>query len=233
MLAVRRFELFVLLIAASLGPIACGSWQPPAPTAPSQFTSAPASGAVVMGVVNGGQTSSKALMAAQSTTEMTVRVVGTNITAPVSVSGTFVLRDVPSGSVRLEFTAPGINAVIDVTTVAEHEQIDIRVTVSGNRGTLDSCMRVRDDDEVEIEGEVTQVSGTCPSLTIVVHGTAVRLNVETEGSCANVRVGVRIKIKGHHNSSTIVVVSVEVGGSQPSPQPTPPGDGHHGDDDDD
>lgn len=211
-------------IAAALCATACGRWTPPAPTAPSMFQHSPSSGATIGGIVNGGSTASSLLAA--STSNITVTVVGTNISAAVSVSGKFMLREVPAGTIFLHFTGPGIDATVLVGAVADHDLLDLTLTVHGGSARIEARVHIAADDTTEIEGPVANMSGTCPTLTIKIGEWVLNLTTSSSGSCSSVRVGVKIKIHGRREGNVIIVIRVEVEGVD--------NDHHHdGDDDDD
>lgn len=223
----RRAFVTAAFIAMLAAAAACGQWTPPAPTAPSQFRESPASGATISGTVNGG-TSGNAMLAA-STSNMTVTVVGTDISSSVSFSGKFVLKGVPAGNVTLRFTAPGIDVNLAVGSVGDREMIDLSVKVEASGTHVESFVRIRVDNSMEIEGDVTQMSGTCPNLTVVIHGWTVNLDASVTGGCGDISIGVKIKIKGTRSGNIVIVVKVEVEGHDEDDDD----DDDHDDDDDD
>ena len=200
---------------------ACGDWTPPSPTAPTEFMQNPSSGATVSGVVNGGSVGGSTLLA--STSDLTVSVVGTDISAAVSVSGKFKLTGVPAGPVMLRFTGPGIDVRLDAGPVQNQDILDLAIKIQTGDSRIESRVQIRADNTTDIEGNIVRVSGTCPNLTVEVHGWTLNLTSSTAGSCADVRVGVRIKLKGNRSGTAILVVRIEVAGTS----------GHDNDDDDD
>ena len=62
---------------------------------------------------------------------ITVKVVGTNLSAVVGADGRFQIPDVPGGTVQLQFTGGGINATITITNVAADQFIEIQIQVTG------------------------------------------------------------------------------------------------------
>lgn len=216
-----------LVAIASLGVVSCGAWVPPAPTAPSHIQENPTSGATISGLVNDG--SGVSPLTAASASSMTVTVVGTQIRAEVSVSGRFILREVPSGTIFLRFTGPGVDATVRVDGVADRDVVDLRLTVQAGTARIESRVRIAIDSSTEIDGPVTQVSGTCPNLTIRVNDWTVNLDASSAGACADVRVGVRIKIRGRRSGDVIVVIRVDVDVSHRDDDDD---DDHHDNDDD-
>lgn len=212
----------VVTVLAAVFAAACGEWTPPAPTSPSAFRDNPTTGANISGVVNGGTTKSSSTLAA-STSGMTVTVAGTNVSAAVSVSGKFVLKGAPAGTIVLRFTGPGVDATVLVGVVADGELIDLTLTVQGSSARIETRVRIEIDNTTEIEGPVSNVSGTCPNLTLKVGEWVVNLSGSSTGACADVRIGVKIKIKGRREGNVIIVIKVEIEGD----------DDDHDDDDDD
>jgi hypothetical protein len=233
--ALRRIEkmrvhirgAFVALIAAFCA-AACGQWAPPAPTAPSMFQESPASGATIGGVVSNLNTGSPLLAASDS--GISVTAVGTNISAAVSVSGKFVLKGVPAGTIFLRFTGPGIDATVLVGAVAERDRLDLTLRVQASSAVIEARVRVSTDNDVEVDGPVSNVSGTCPNLTIKVGEWVLNLDSSSAGSCADVHVGIKIKIKGKKEGSVVIVIKVEVEGH---PDHDDDNDDDRDDDDDD
>lgn len=208
--SVVRLAFALAMVIGATAAVGCGQWTPPAPTAPSQFRNTPASGAVISGTVNGG---AHGLQPAtwSSGPGLTVTIVGTTIAAPVSASGTFTLTGVPTGDIVLQFTGAGVSATVTVRQVQDRQQVDISVTITGSTATVTSIFKVDVEHHVEIEGEVTQISGACPSLVVVVHGTAIALNASTQSLCATIKIGVKIKIEGELSSGNVIlVVKMEV-----------------------
>jgi len=64
-----------------------------------------------------------------------------------------------------------------------------------------------------VAGEVTSVSGTCPTLTFVVRGVTVRTTGSTDfdgGECTDVQVGVRLAAAGHHADGALIAEHVKI-----------------------
>ncbi len=89
--------------------------------------------------------------------------------------------------------------------LAVNQRVDVRgmLTISG--GTLSvvaTMIDIEDGSEGEGEGRVTEVTGTCPNLTITVDGRTVTADALTRylpanrgAGCDQIRVGTRIKVK--------------------------------------
>jgi hypothetical protein len=218
-------------VAISVG--ACGNWTPPLPSGPSSLPSpldsVPADGATIVGTLNGGAAGISPSLAA-GTSDETVTVEGTTITASVSVTGTFVLKGVPSGNIRLRFSGSQTGTV-GVDHVDVQERIDVKIRISGSSASIDAIMRIKVDNTTEMEGDVNAISGTCPNLTVQVAGWSASVNDQSDSHCADIRVGIRVRIRGQMSDRVVIVVKVEFSGTTTPPQ-TPPSN-HDGDDDDD
>ncbi|MDO8629169.1 MAG: DUF5666 domain-containing protein [Phycisphaerales bacterium] len=159
---------------------------------------------------------------------MTVKVIGTNISAPVSASGAFVLENVPAGSIQLQFSSASTNAVATVGTVNTGDRLDLQISINlvGAVAVVEASIHIKADSTTEVEGDITAVSGSCPNLSFVVNGWTLKVDSSTQSGCTNVRVGVKVKIKGTHTSTkVVVVVRIDVAGP-------PSRDDRPGDDDD-
>ncbi len=226
--------ILATLLAIGAGASGCGQWTPPTPAGPSELPSAlndiPVQGATIAGTVNGGGVGASASRL-NSASGMTVTVVGTSISAPVSSSGGFVLKGVPTGTFDLRFTGVSVDASVRITNIGDRERIEIKVRVEATRASIEASVRIRIDDSAEIEGPVTEVSGTCPSLRAVVGDWTVNLNPNTEGGCSDIKVGIKIKVVGSmRGNRTVVVVRIQI---VTVSVPPPPGRDNDDDDDDD
>ena len=135
MLTARRTLIigscFVVVAIAA----ACGG----GPTSPSGIGATTISGTVNL---NGGGTASAATAgtagvyrgapsSANAATDLTVTVVGTNLSATVESSGYFQLAGVPSGTVSLQFRGGLVNATVELSNVGRESLIEILVQVTG------------------------------------------------------------------------------------------------------
>lgn len=231
-----RSTITALAIATvtSLGAAACGNWNAPLPSSPSALPSplddVPSNGATIVGTLNGGAAGISPALAS-GTSDETVSVDGTNITASVSVTGTFVLKDVPSGNITLRFSGSQ-SGTVRVDHVDVQERIDIKIKITASSASIDAVMRIKADNSTEIDGEVTAIAGTCPRLNVQVSTWSTSLSAESDGHCSDIRVGIRLHIRGRMSDRVVVVVNVDVN-VQSSPSPGPAPAPHDGDDDDD
>lgn len=230
-----RVRAIIALLALTLGWSAgCGEWAPPAPTAPTAawtVLGTPSNGATVTGSVKpkGLNALTAASTGAAAALQVTVTVVGTNISSPVDSSGRFMLKGVSAGSLSLRFSGSNIEATLQVGAVDDRELVDLAVELEARFVRIEGSVRIKVDNSTEIEGEVAAVTGTCPNLSLVVLGWTVNMNASSQGSCGDVRIGIRIRIRGNRSGNVIVVVRVEVRVTATQPDD----DDDDGDDDDD
>jgi len=164
----RRTLLAWIAVVAAAATVGCGGSSPSAP-------SAGGAGVQVQGVV---LPEGSALVASSGThpssaaaQKVVVTVQGTTITAEVSANGTFVLRDVPSGSFTLVFTVDGKE--IGSIPISAADGSEVKVTVRVRNGALVVV-------DVRIE---TRLQGASPSpATCVISGGRAGEGIELEGT---------------------------------------------------
>lgn len=197
----KNLIVLVSLAVLGLGTAACGSSSPSAPSQLSGSQTTPTTGnrATINGSITGDALRALSLngssLASLAGPELTVNVVGTDITASVHQNGTFVLTNVPSGDIQLRFTGPGTDALLTVTGIAGGDELRITVEVAGSTATLQNVTRKDKLNKIEIEGPV--VSGDCTSF--IVNGTTIITDAATQfskGACANVIAGALVQVKG-------------------------------------
>lgn len=189
---------------------ACNSAGTPtvSPTAPSPNLPSGPSGSTPGAEVSGTVTvasGARALSAAPSASpSLTVSVVGTTINGAVAPSGEFLLQGVPAGDVQLRISGSGIDATITLGGVQAGQKIQIKITVSGSQGSIDSDSRESENgsgpSEKQVEGRIESV--VLPDTLIVagqmvkvVAGTVIRKGDRTL-TFADLVVGLRVHVKG-------------------------------------
>lgn len=227
----RLTEVSIWLMAA-LVLTACGqaSFSPTSPSPLAGRTNVSGTGAVITGTVNGmalATTSVSESGKAAATKPVTVTVVGTSISTTVDGSGRFHLNDVPVGDIQLKFTATGLDATLTLKDVEAGDRIDIKVRVTDTSVRIEAERRDRrgdddndndddeedDNDDDEVEGVVSALAGTCPSLTFTVNGIAVKTDSATrfDGTCARVANDVRLEVEGQRQADgSIHAVRIEI-----------------------
>lgn len=198
--------------------------------APPSFNTPPRAGALVQGRVSNLPGTSRRVAGLDAT--VTVKVVGTDLSAPVSPTGEFSLEGVPTGEIKLEFT--GGYTTTPIGGITTGDRIDIQVRISGSRGLVESSVHVKADSSTSVDGAVTSVSGSCPNQTIVVNGWTLTLTNTAQTICRDIRVGVKVKVKGNFASGrTITVIRIEINGRVDDDRDTDDKDSDKDSDDDD
>jgi len=204
----RRALGFILAISAITA--ACGGKGNPASPTEAGMPSA-AGSATIAGAVQGAQPS-------------TVAVAGTTVTSSVDGGGRFTLANVPAGDVQLQFTGGGASAMLPVAAVEPAQRIDLVVMVTGASAAIDSQVRSGGSGGAELEGRVESLPPTPPSTDPLSFSAAGRL-VKTDSSTrfqdgsatrtfADLKIGMRVHVKGTPSGSAIVATLVELQNSQ-------------------
>jgi hypothetical protein len=240
----RVTKALAFIVALSAVNVACGEWSAPLPTAPSD----PSKGATISGTARPAADLASAVSPSRlfapvlaaldavtftkpvgASSGLTVTVVGTSITATLSGSGNFVLTGVPSGTIQLHFSGPGVDARITISGV-QPEHIKISITLNGTSATVDSVIRVQMDEAAEVEGVISSISHGDRSMKVngieikvreapVWNGTS-RVGIET------LAVGQRVRVNGTWSHDYVVASNVVINpGSTPTPPPPPGGSG--------
>jgi hypothetical protein len=205
---------FVCALAA-LATAACGGDGSLSVTGPSSPGGATAgAGATITGRVNSGSGLASTINGSTGG-GLTVTIVGTNVSAPVDASGGFTLTNVPEGTVRLEFSGPGVNASVTIT-VSTGEQIQIAVTVNGSSAQVESQHR-SGRNRAEVEGRITEL--VAANRTLRVSGTLVTVPETAEIrrggqrlQFADLVVGDKVEVRGAIEGTTFVASEVRVEG---------------------
>jgi hypothetical protein len=208
----------VLAVVALLA-TACGGNASLSPVGPSSASA----GASISGIVRGSAvtpTPSRALSeetfsALDSRSGVTISIVGTGISTNADNQGQFTLNDVPSGTVVLNFSAPGSNATATLQGVGPGDRVQITVTVNGNNAHVDS----EHHNNGEISTRITSIDSGNKSFqagnwtikttdsTVIRHGSkTVRFG--------DLKVGDHVQVRGTRDGSTVTAseIKVEQGG---------------------
>ena len=107
---------------------------------------------------------SSSIRTASGAIGMTVTVVGTNVGTVADSEGRFALTGVRPGPVQLQFTGAGVNAVLELGSVAPGETVNIVVSVDGPTAVLESetsdADPVEDDDSDDADDQEDDDSDT-------------------------------------------------------------------------
>ncbi|OFW22009.1 MAG: hypothetical protein A3H97_02780 [Acidobacteria bacterium RIFCSPLOWO2_02_FULL_65_29] len=148
-------------------------------------------------------------------TGLTVTVVGTTVSVSVDSSGQFTLRNTPTGQVQLRFTGPGLDAVVTIEGVGDHDEIRITIRVSGGAAEIEDHRHESPDHRVEIEGRITDIDLAGRTLRVadavinVPAGTTIR-HGGTPVDFSSLHVGDRVHIKGAATGPTVTASEVNL-----------------------
>ncbi len=146
--AMKSVALFGSVGFAALVAAGCGSSSPTTPSSAATATT----GAAIAGSVadahgsmssltgmSGG--SSAATSASSKFAGLTVRVMGTGLSAAVDASGNFEISGVPGGTVHLQFTNDTVNGTADVNNVTGDQFVQLQIQVNGSSVAIVSDQR--------------------------------------------------------------------------------------------
>jgi len=171
-----------------------------------------------------------------TTTSLKVTIAGTDIATSVDGAGKFTLTNVPSGTVVLNFSGPGVSASLSISGVSAGDQIQITVRLDSSNAKVESEERrhkdandedddndrdddndgddTADNDVFVVHGVVSALSGACPALTFKVGDRTAKTSSSTtfkEMVCSRVQNMLRVEVKGRLGSDgTLAVTSVEI-----------------------
>ena len=230
-----RFATASLTMVA-LFAAACSQAGLSSPTSPSAAgRGASSTGAVINGTVNGlafSTLSSSDAATTLASLPVTVTVVGTSISTTVDRSGRFQLSNVPTGDVQLNFKGTGLDATLTVKGVQTGDLINITVRLTDNSIRIEADRRQprgngdNDDDDdsdddsdsdsddgndnADFRGVVSNVTGTCPSITFNLNGmTGVAFKTGTatrfDSACASIQNNLTVEVRGRRQANEIQV----------------------------
>jgi hypothetical protein len=205
----------VLVIVVALVAAACGGNGSLSSVGPSS-TSA---GASISGIVRGSAvtpTPARTFGEATLTTldarsGVTISVVGTGISTNADNQGQFTLDNVPSGTVALNFSAPGANATVTLQGVGANDRVQITVTVNGNNAHVDS----EHHNNGEISARITSIDSGNKSFqagnwTIKTSGSTVIRHGSKTVPFSDLKVGDHVQVRGTRDASTVTATEIKV-----------------------
>jgi len=208
--------LFALLVSTVVF-AACGGNASLSPVGPSRSTT----GASISGTVSGtGVNAVRALdggpFGVLATSSVTVSIAGTNISTMVDGQGQFTLNDVPTGTVTLNFTAPGASAAITLTGIGPTDNVQITVTLNGSTAHVDSERHsAPDNNKGEFQGRITAIDATAKTFQVsgmtvkVAPATTIRHGNKTV-QFADLKVGDHVEVKGTKDGTTLTASEIKV-----------------------
>jgi hypothetical protein len=139
------------------------------------------------------------------------------------------LTGVPTGDVQINFKGTGLDATLTVKGVQTGDQIDITVRLTDNSIRLEAERRQprgndndddsdsdsdsdsddRDDND-EFRGAVSNLAGTCPSITFNVNGmTGVAFKTSSatrfDSPCVSIQNTVVVDVRGRRQANEVLV----------------------------
>jgi hypothetical protein len=198
--------------------------------------SSASAGASITGIVRGSavtptpsRTLSEETFATLDTRSgVTISVVGTGISTNADNQGQFTLDNVPTGTVVLNFSAPGSNATATLQGVGPGDRVQITVTVNGNNAHVDS----EHHNNGEISARITSIDSGAKSFqagnwTIKTTDSTVIRHGSKTVQFSDLKVGDHVQVRGTRDGSTVTATEIKV------EQNGQGGDADDDDDDDD
>jgi len=142
---------------------------------------------------------------------VTISVVGTGISTNADTQGQFTLDNVPSGTVALNFSAPGANATVTLQGVGANDRVQITVTVNGNNAHVDS----EHHNNGEISASITSIDSGNKSFqagnwTIKTSGSTVIRHGSKTVPFSDLKVGDHVQVRGTRDASTVTATEIKV-----------------------
>ena len=210
----------IILAASIVAVTACGGNASVAPSSvgPSRSSSA---GPSISGTVSGtGVTATRALdggaFSLLATSSVTVSIVGTNISTTTDGQGQFTLSNVPTGTVTLNFTAPGSSATITLSGIGPDDKVEIAVTLNGNNARVDSEKHSSPGkDKGEFQGRISSIDTTAksfqiPGMTIKTTSSTIIRHGNRTFQFSDLKVGDHIQAKGTRDGTTLTATEIKV-----------------------
>lgn len=231
MYLIRSTAGMAVLAVVGLVATACGGDASLSSVGPSSASG----GASISGIVRGSaltptpsRTLSEDTFGGRDTRSgVTISIVGTGISTNADNQGQFTLDNVPSGTVVLNFSAPGANATATLQGVGPNDRVQITVTVNGNNAHIDSERH----NNGEISARVTSVDSGNKSFqagnwTIKTTGSTVIRHGSKTVQFSDLKPGDHVQVRGSRDGNTVTAseIKVEQGGQG--------GDADDADDDD-
>ena len=211
---VRSTTAIIVLVLASGAAAACGGNASMSPVGPSSSGSG---GASITGTIRGTAVTPLRTLRAETFTTLetpsgvTVSVAGTGISTTADSQGQFTLNNIPSGTVTLNFSAPGSNATVTLSGIGTNDRVQIAVTVNGNSAHLDS----EHHNDGEIEGRITSIDINAKSFvadtwTVKTTGSTVIRRGSTTVQFGDLKVGDHVEAHGPRDGTTVTATEIEV-----------------------
>ena len=98
-------------------------------------------------------------------------------------------------------------------SIAAGRRVDVKGNVEANGTILATRVEIEESEvqaEVELNGSIANIGGSCPNVTLSVSGTSIITSPATQfknGSCASLRSGLKIEVKGTRQANGSVLAS--------------------------
>jgi len=146
---------------------------------------------------------------------VTISIVGTGISTNADNQGQFTLDNVPSGTVVLNFSAPGANATATLQGVGPNDRVQITVTVNGSNAHIDSERH----NNGEISTRITSIDSGNKSFqagnwTIKTTGSTTIRHGSKTVQFSDLKPGDHVQVRGTRDGNTVTAseIKVEQGG---------------------
>jgi len=146
---------------------------------------------------------------------VTISIVGTGISTNADNQGQFTLDNVPSGTVVLNFSAPGANATATLQGVGPGDRVQITVTVNGNNAHIDSERH----NNGEISTRIISIDSGNKSFqagnwTIKTTGSTTIRHGSKTVQFSDLKPGDHVQVRGTRDGNTVTAseIKVEQGG---------------------
>src|SRR5678816_3038670 len=215
MYLIRSTAGMAVLAAVGLLAAGCGGDASLSSIGPSSASA----GASISGIVRGSAltpTPSRTLSeetfnALDTRSGITISIVGTGISTNADNQGQFTLDNVPSGTVVLNFSAPGANATVTLQGVGANDRVQITVTINGNNAHVDS----EHHNNGEISARITSIDSGNKSFqagnwTIKTSGSTVIRHGSKTVPFSDLKVGDHVQVRGTRDASTVTATEIKV-----------------------
>jgi hypothetical protein len=149
-------------------------------------------------------------------TPLSVAVVGTTISAAVQADGRFTLENVPAGTTSLRFTGQQTDAAVTLRNLAEGQQVQVVVSISGSSASIESEQRsTAGGEEVELQGSIASIDAASrilivDNVTVSVPESATIRRADDIVSFDELEVDERVAITGHTQGVTVVASEIRI-----------------------
>ena len=212
---IRSTVATAVLVVVGLMTAACGGNAALSSVGPSSASG----GASISGIVRGSAVTptpsrtlaEETLATLDSRSGVTISIVGTGISTNADNQGQFALDNVPSGTVVLNFSAPGANATATLQGVGPNDRVQITVTVNGNNAHIDS----EHHNNGEISTNISSIDNGNKSFqagnwTVKTTSSTVIRHGSKTVQFSDLKVGDHVQVRGTRDGSTVTATEIKV-----------------------